>query len=714
MKSFAIALSVIAVSSLVAHRDQARGQAAAPVQAAAPSDSAIRQSPLPLKPGDHGVGRMIADIGFTDLAGQSRRISEFEKSKAVAFVLTSTSCPLSKKYLPTVATLARQFKPAGVTFICVNPTASDKRDDMAAAAKELGDGVIYMHDATGALAKTLGAKTTTDAIVIDASRTVVFHGAVDDQYGLGYALAAPRRSYLAEALDAHLAGRLPLVQATTAPGCELDLSPGTTKPATVTYHNRISRIMQQHCVECHRDGGVAPFTLTSYDDVASHAGMIRRVVERGVMPPWFAADSAPPGSKAKSPGHASPWASDRSLAESEKADLLAWIAGGKPRGDEKDAARPRQFADGWLIGKPDAVFEFARAVPIKATGTMPYQNITVETRLPEDRWVQAIEVQPGSREVVHHVLVFVADYDKEEDDESARDAAAAERRGFWAAYVPGNSAVVYPDGCAKKLPKGAKLRFQMHYTPSGKATEDRTRIGVVYAKQPPKHEVLVHGIANARIKIPPHADNHRESASVRLPFDVQILAFMPHMHVRGKACRYEVTRADGGGSVALDIPRYDFNWQLRYQYFEPLNLARGDTIDFIAWYDNSDKNPANPDPSAEVRWGPQTFNEMHLGYIEYIVPGAKPSETLAKMSRDQVTDAVLDKITEATFVRLDANADGKLTLDEARKIGDTFPRLKRSAAQIEASFKSLDANNDGVLNKAEFGKLRESLRPRRE
>jgi hypothetical protein len=233
--------------------------------------------------------------------------------------------------------------------------------------------------------------------------------------------------------------------------------------------------------------------------------------------------------------------------------------------------------------------------------------------------------------VVHHALIHLVGADEEAGD--TRDAAAEERGGFWGEYVPGQNTLVYPEGFAKKLPKGARLKFQMHYTPSGTATTDRTRVGVIWAKEPPAHEVRVAGIVNARISIPPGAADHREEASLRLPFDATIMGFLPHLHVRGKACRYEVIRSDGGRSTVLDIPRYDFNWQLLYRLHEPLALTAGDTLVFTAWYDNSAGNPANPDPTKTVRWGPQTFDEMHLGYVEYFVPGASAGQQTAPLRR---------------------------------------------------------------------------------
>ncbi len=194
---------------------------------------------------------------------------------------------------------------------------------------------------------------------------------------------------------------------------------------------------------------------------------------------------------------------------------------------------------------------------------MPYKYVTVETDLLEDKWVQAIEVRPGKVEVVHHVIVSL------QNDQKVNQV----RNGLWAGYAPGNSTYVYPSGYARRLPQGAKLRFQMHYTPNGTATEDRTRIGLIYAKEPPRHEVEMIGIANRRLRIPPGAENHQVVASLRLPYDVQILGFLPHMHLRGKAARYEMLTA-GGTEILLDIPHYDFNWQLFYRLAEPLELLK--------------------------------------------------------------------------------------------------------------------------------------------
>jgi peroxiredoxin/mono/diheme cytochrome c family protein len=572
----------------------------------------IREAPKVLAPNSAGIGRMMPDIRLKSLHGEELTLRNQLGKNGLVISFTNTSCPICMKYGPTLTRLEETLSAKGVAMMFVNPTANEKAEDMKAFVKSHGLKSPYIHDPDGGIAKTIGAASTAEVFLLDRQRTLVYRGAIDDQYGLGYSNDAPRREYLLDAATALLMDRTADPAATTAPGCDLDLPNAKVAQVGVTYHNRISRIIQANCIECHRGGGVGPFSLEKYEDLVAHAGMIRKVVEKGTMPPWFAAKSS--GSEGK-PSH---WANDRSMPATDKADLFAWLKSDRPKGDPADAPLPRAYADGWLIGKPDAVFEFPEAVAVKANGTMPYQNITVETKLTEDKWVKAVEVRPSARAVVHHVLVFVAPPGGNEDE--GRDSASEERQGFFAIYVPGQSVLSYPEGFAKRLPKGSRLRFQIHYTPNGTATEDKTRVGLVFASKTPEFEVKVAGIVNPRLSIPPGAENHAVEASLQVPGHATALGFLPHMHLRGKAFRYEITPPGGKTETALDIPRYDFNWQLYYRLAEPRLLAPGTVVKATGWYDNSPGNPANPDPKKTVRWGPQTTDEMMLGYIEYFIP----------------------------------------------------------------------------------------------
>lgn len=597
------------LARLARPKEPATAPAAATPPAFAPEDSP-RQGPKRLKPGEHGIGAMMPDVSFTDLDGKTARLGEYQAGKPLVIALVSPSCPVSKRGAPSLAQLEREYRAKGVGFLLVAPTATDRPAELRAMLKESGLSAPCALDPAGAFASALGALATTDVFLIDSARTLLYRGAIDDQYGLGYSLDAPRHRYLAGALDALLAGGVPDVAATAAPGCLLDLPKAPSVPSTMTYHNRISRIVQANCQECHRTGGVAPFALETYEEVNAKSGMIRKMVDRGLMPPWFAAPPAP--------GQHSPWANDRTLADRDRADLLAWIAAGKPAGDPRDAPLARHWPAEWRIGQPDAVVQLPQPIEVKATGTMPYQNVIVETGLTEEKWMRGFEVQPTAREVVHHVLIFA----QEKGASRGRGGFIAENdesRGFFAAYVPGNSFVVYPDGFAKPLPAGARLRFQIHYTPNGTATRDQMRLGMIFARERPAHVIQTTGIANHRLNIPPGADHHPETATIPVPRDVKLLSFMPHMHVRGKAFRYEAILPNGEARTLLEIPRYDFNWQLAYRYAEPPTLRAGSGVRATGWFDNSAQNPANPDPAKTVRWGPQTTDEMMLGYVEYFL-----------------------------------------------------------------------------------------------
>jgi len=560
-------------------------------------------------PAELGIGRQVPDVRFTDLAGRAHRLSDWRGEAGLVVAVTSATCPLSKRYLPSLAALEPELRAQGIGLVLVNPFASEDPAEIRAQLAAHSFTAPYVHEVDRALTGALGARSTTEVFLLDATRTLVYRGALDDQYDLVRNLPAPRQPHLRRAVAALLRGEPPEIAATAAPGCDLEATPAAaaTSPVAVTYHRDVARILQQHCVSCHQPGGVAPFALDSLAAVRDRNRVIRRVLEERTMPPWFA---APPP-----PGTPAPWAHDRSLPERDRADLLAWLGSAdRPEGDPKDAPLPRRAPTGWTIGKPDLVVPLSRAYAIPAGGVMPYQFDIVTTTLTEDRWVSAYEILPSARDVVHHVLVNVhAPGGPVRDHEEGAT-------GYWAVYVPGNGAHIYPEGFARRLPAGSRVSFQIHYTPSGRPVQERLQLGLVFAKVPPRYEVRTLPIPDRDLRIPPGAAHHVETASRRLPYDLPLLSLMAHLHVRGKAFRFELLPPDGAPEVLLDLPQYDFNWQLRYDLRQPRLLPRGSTVRVTAVFDNSAGNPANPDPTRTVRWGPQTSDEMLIGYLEYFVP----------------------------------------------------------------------------------------------
>jgi hypothetical protein len=324
------------------------------------------------------------------------------------------------------------------------------------------------------------------------------------------------------------------------------------------------------------------------------------------MPPWFAEHGI------------GEWANERRIPDRDRADLFAWIEAGMPEGNAREAPAPLRWADGWNIGEPDAVFELPEPFDIPAEGVVEYQYMHVKTDFPEDRWVRAFEIRPTATQQTHHVLVFIEEPGRSFEPAPGEPPAQGGLRGYFASTVPGSIGVVYPDGVAKRLPAGAWLKFQLHYTTNGTPAIDRTQLGLVFADEPPRLEVQTGSAFNTDFVIPPGAPRHEASGEYEFETDALIVNFFPHMHNRGAAFRYDLIGRDGAAETLLEIPRYDFNWQLTYVPQRPIRAPAGSMLRATGWFDNSPQNPANPDPTQDVRFGEQTWEEMMIGYFDWI------------------------------------------------------------------------------------------------
>jgi hypothetical protein len=423
------------------------------------------------------------------------------------------------------------------------------------------------------------------------------------------------------------------------------------KPATnvPTFGKDVAPILYKNCTGCHRPGEIAPMSLLTYDDARPWAKAIRDEVSEGNMPPWHADAKV---------GH---FTNERRLTDEEKDVLVRWASGGAPKGNPRDLPPVPKYTDGWTIGEPDLVLTMPQEYKVPGDGFVEYEYIEIPTNLKEDKWVQALEVRPGNREVVHHVIVYARPPQAERRPSALRAAAGMEipagqsggpeepegqkrvrgqsrfpvpRRlgASIGGFAPGTSAAVYEPGSALLLRAESTIVLQMHYTPNGEEATDRTKIGLKFASATPQRELRLTALVNGSFRIPAGAPDFVVSAEMTTTADVTVRQLLPHTHLRGKSWEYSVTYPDGRAETILAVPKYDFNWQTSYIFTEPLKLPKGSTLRAIAHYDNSQANKSNPDPTVDVRWGDQTWEEMMFTSVVYTIDGVAPGAVITSQS----------------------------------------------------------------------------------
>ncbi len=386
-------------------------------------------------------------------------------------------------------------------------------------------------------------------------------------------------------------------------------TPSPAGRATVTFTKDVAPILYKNCTECHRPSMFAPMSLITYDETRPWARAIKQRVVKREMPPWSA-----------DPAHGE-FKNDPRLSQKDIDTITAWVDAGAPKGNDRDLPAAPTYAEGWTIGTPDAVFTMKEEYKVPADGTVPYLYFTIPTNLTEDRYVQAIEIRPGNRNVVHHVIASA-----QPPGGNARDERTPGRTSL-GGTTPNKPGFTYEPGVARLLKAGSEIILQMHYTTNGAEATDRTSIALIYAKEAPKKLVGGGSLMNVGFQIPPGAESHEVSQSRTLTEDTWLTTMTPHMHVRGKDMQYIANYPDGKKEILLSVPKYDFAWQHSYELKEPKLLPKGTKLEVIAHFDNSPKNLFNPDPAATVRWGDQTWEEMMIGFYGTVIPAGAPRTT---------------------------------------------------------------------------------------
>ena len=556
-------------------------------------------------------GERVDNFRLLDHQGNSHELYRFADRKAVAVLVQGNGCPIVRNAMPRFKELRDQFAAQGVEFVLLNSNLQDDRKNISAEAQAFAYDLPVLIDDTQLIGEALGLVRTGEVFVLDPKTwSVAYHGLVDDRLGYETQKPTAKNHYLRDALESMVKGETVAVSSTKAVGCLINFPERTAKNqhANISYAKEIAPMLIDNCVSCHRPGGIGPWAMTEYKLVQGFAPMIREVVRTQRMPPWHADP------------HYGQFDNDRSLTAAQKQRLVHWVEAGAPRGEGPDPlAQYEHDWPEWALGEPDLIIEIpGHEVP--ATGTVPYQYQRVSNPHDEDVWVRAVEILPGDRKALHHVITSFGVPD-------ANGRVNRRRSESLGGYVPGAVAEQFPDGTGTFLPADAQFTFQMHYTAYGRPATDNSRLGIYFHKRKPAHELGSMILLNNDIKIPAHSNGHTETATRTARTDMLVYGLLPHAHFRGKTMEFRAVYANGEEEVLLSVPHYDFNWQTDYNLSEPKFLPAGTKLVHTTSWDNSATNPANPDPTRDVPWGEQSWDEMLFGAVRWRV--VQPEEKAA-------------------------------------------------------------------------------------
>jgi peroxiredoxin len=552
----------------------------------------------------------VPNFRLNDQTGASRNLYYEKNAQAIVLVFTAQGSPGAYRTAESLRRLRARFAERDVVIWQIDSTPGASRSTLAAEQTLYNNPIPVLLDEARLVASELDVSHERETLVVSPARfwELVYRGPLDDALDGGPAA----QHYAADAVAALLAGRTPAVPHLDFPprARRLDL-PDTTVP---DYATSVAPILLARCVQCHAPGGIAPQAFARYQDLVPRLPSLRASLLLKRMSPW----------------HADPdfgvFANGLGITPAETSTLHAWAKAGGPRGSGPDplAAAGVTLAGGWPLGTPDLVLDLApQAIP--ATGLVDYRYVTVNIPVTTDRWLRGAVVKPGNASVVHHALVF----EGTQTDLllAALGGDLPGLGGFFAGYVPGLQPTWFPEGTGKRLRANGALTFQMHYVTTGRPETDQTQIGLYFSDHPPERELLTRAAANPTINIPPGAKEYARTATFvpSTTRDVMLFEVAPHMHYRGRSFRYEALYPDGTTEVLLNVPQYDFHWQAQYRLAEPKRLPARTALRVSGTFDNSPENPYNPDPSATVRFGDQTSDEMFIGYVNYAeLPATAP------------------------------------------------------------------------------------------
>lgn len=606
----------------------------------------------------------VDNFVLLDHRGDAHELHYHRSASAVVLMVQGNGCPIVRNALSDFSALQQQFADQGVKFFMLNSNLQDHRATIAAEAEKYGISVPILDDETQLIGESLSLVRTGEILVLNPKTwEIAYRGPLNDRLAYERQRAEASEHYAADAINAVIAGKTVDTAQRDGIGCLINFAERNKDHSQISYSKDIAPLLQEKCVFCHTEGGLGPWAMSEYNMVRGFAPMIREVVRTKRMPPW----------------HADPqigvWKNDHSLSTEQTQMLIHWIEAGAPRGEGEDPLAQTKIAiTEWPLGQPDLILDIP-AYTVPAGGVVDYQFPTVKNPLDTGVWVRAATVVPGDREVVHHILAGTIDADA---TQQRRDSGVFDN--YLIGYAPGQESNTFPADTGVYIPPGGEFLFQMHYTPVGRETVDRSRIGLYFHKETPDNFFRQEVVLDPTITIPPNEARHAEVAYYEFDKPALLHDLVPHAHYRGVASRFELVKPDGSREVILNVPNYDFNWQRTYAFVEPKRLEAGTRLVHTTWYDNSSDNPGNPDPEREVPWGLQSWDEMLYGAFSYTY--------VDETSEAPIHNKLLARTTQF-FGFMDKDLDGKLSWKELPK------RMKK---QLVQGFAAVDANGDGGLD----------------
>ena len=563
-------------------------------------------------------GRRVREFALRDCRGVLHTKAEWSGHKAVVLLSLGTRCPISNGYAPEIKRLSRVYGPRGIAFYGLHSDPDVTEEVAARHAVEHGLRFPILLDPAQVVAGEAGIRVTPEAVVLADDGQVLYRGRIDDLYALdGRKCVAPRSRELVSALEAAIAGEMPVV--TQAPSYGSPLHPARTPSAAdvepITFNTHVAPIVWRSCAGCHRPGEVGPFPLLTYRDAAKRADFLKEVTSRRRMPPWK-----------PHPGFGV-FLDDLRLTDRELRVLAEWADTGAVEGNPADLPPPPEFPPGWALGEPDQVVTMPEPFPVEAGGGDIHRAFVLPLHLDRDRPVVAVDFRPGNRKVVHHSGIFadgrgtlrLRDLAEPGPGFRASLGGADIRRPRLIEWTPGTTPRPWPEGVAKVLTKGTDLVLFIHYHPTGKLEFDRSAIGLYYGKAPPTRSLKDIPLTTTKIDIPPGARRHKITLEATLPTDAHAFGLIPHGHLLMRELRLVAVLPDGRVQPMLWIEDWDLNWQGQYQFLKPMKLPEGTRLHLTAYYDNSTDNPRNPNaPPRRVRYGPDSTDEMLACHVQVI------------------------------------------------------------------------------------------------